>query len=271
MTATHTSTRPAPHVRLFGRFVVIALFTSSLITTGCDFVDSNAVMDEAPIDETRLLLMSPETFHQVATTEAPCVKTKQGGSFVCLNEDGASTDDPALWSELVGTWQYVEAGVASNKTITFTADQRVRVETGCTTHDGPFSSTRQDQLNIPYLAIIDNRCGLEAEDPLIGMLETATRYKTRGGRLAITDTHYALVLSFSLAKGNTAEGSSKRSPFYNGHVDPPYGTTGGSPDDHNPFVGPPVGIPGASLDDYNPFVGPPVVNDEDAQDATEEG
>ena len=238
MTATHTSTRPAPHVRLFGRFVVIALFTVSLITTGCDFVDSNTVMDEAPMDESRHLLMSTDTFHQVAQTEAPldetrlllalptetlhhvtqteapCVKVKQGGAFVCLNEDGANRyvgppNIVPLWHNLVGTWQYVEAGVRSNKTVTFTLDQRIRVETVCQTHEGPFSSESKDQLSIAQLTLIHQTCAPLVEDPLMGMLEAATGYRVQDGRLLINSTQSGPMLRFNAAGGGDADGSAR--------------------------------------------------------------
>ncbi len=88
---------------------------------------------------------------------------------------------PRIWYDLVGTWQYVEAGVLPNKTITFTLDQRVRVETACTTHEGLFSSESQGQLSIAYLALIDQTCGPLAEEPLIRMLEAATAYKMQDG------------------------------------------------------------------------------------------
>ena len=172
MIPTHTNT-PASNVTPFGRFMVIAVFAVSLITTGCDVMD--------------------------ASNEQARLRESSSTSMQAVNQDEFWVGPPSivpLWHDLVGTWQYIEAGVSSNKTITFTNDQRIRVETLCTTHEGPFFSERKGQLTIA-LTLVDQTCGPLAEESLIRMLEAATAYKIEEGQLFITTTQSEQQLGFN--------------------------------------------------------------------------
>ncbi len=246
MTTTYNTRTP----RQMPLILAMMLVVINLATTGCDFVDSNAVMDEPQLEEARLMELSEEPAQLVEKA-----KLSKFGAGQPLSLAGGN--DAPLWHDLIGSWEYDEGNARGLPKITFSAYQRVRIETECSTHEGPFSAAGQGQLTIAYLALVNHACGLLAEDPMIRELETATHYKVYGSQLVIANRESGQVFNFTLAQSAVAAEPYRRGTDDDNFVGPPDGAPGDATTDDDPFVGPPDGAPNASPTDDDVFVGPP--------------
>lgn len=160
-------------------FFAVMLLVTGLMTSGCDTLDSNAVEDAPPHDETRLLTQPSESFHYTANTQAS-------------NKVDQFTEMPyeePYWLELVGSWEYLQARTDSDEkrrspVITFN-ENLVIVETICGIYRGSFSSESRGQLTIFNLELKTAICDRFPEDPMIASLGQATEFEIAKDQLMI--------------------------------------------------------------------------------------
>lgn len=174
-------------------FLAALFVLTSLVTTGCDVVDSNSpVYDEAvSYDETVAL----RARHAPNDSPRWITPLDEPESFSYATEIEGTTNEDRAVSRLVGVWQLATADVQTlaegslRPVITFRADRIFTGYTECSNFSGRFAAGSDGHLTITTFRSTSKFC-YDANDPVrdtfFGGLQSATDFRFEHGTLWIT-------------------------------------------------------------------------------------
>ncbi len=234
MNATRTHRNNTAITRLISFTFALMLIFTSLATTGCDTLDSNAIEDE-PLN---------------------VMFSSQSGEPHRLADHHYT--DPAA-SELDGTWELVSENAAQAGRVTFSTsatqeEEQLFIgqfsgETECSDFSGDFRA-KNPRLETNGLNVEATRCNVIVEESMIAVLRRATGYKLDEGLLLIFAGQDAPALVFQSVETKSEDDGGPQI------IGPPEVDD----DDEPQIIGPPE-----EDDDEPQIIGPPEEDDGEGQ------